>query len=148
MIKLNVGDKVLIDMPFAEMKSLVGTMLFATMLLGRAVLFITASDDMIADSPWYSLLNDIADLKYWGIAPLIASLVLFISMFSKSFIGQLGYALGNFLAFLVYVALSTTGAEQGINWYTAFDNIVFANYHMIMTMLGVYRVWTIKRTSS
>lgn len=148
MIKLNVGERVLIEMPFSEMKSLVGTMFFASMLLGRAVLFFTASDAMIADSPWYQLLDDIVDLSYWGIAPLFAAIILFVSMFSKSFAGQVGFAIGNLLAFSVYVVLTATGAEEGLNWYTAYTNIVFANYHMIMTVLGVYRIWTIKRMTT
>ncbi|MCU7556524.1 hypothetical protein [Macrococcus capreoli] len=148
MIKLNLGNKVLIDMPYAEMKSLVGTMFFASMLLGRAILFFTASDKMIADSPWYQCLNGIAELQYWGIAPLIAAITLFVSMFSKSFAGQVGFTAGNLLAFSVYVVLSATGADQGLNWYTAFTNIVFANYHMIMAALGVYRVWTIKSANT
>lgn len=148
MIKLNVGERVLFEMPFSEMKSLVGTMFFATMLLGRAILFFTANNAMIADSPWYQLLDDIVDLSYWGIAPLIAAVILFVSMFSKSFTGQVGFTIGNLLAFCVYVVLTATGAEQGLNWYTAFTNVVFANYHMIMTVLGVYRIWTIKRTTT
>lgn len=148
MIKLNVGERVLIEMPFSEMKSLVGTMFFATMLLGRAILFFTANTAMIAESPWYQLLDSIADLKYWGIAPLVASTVLFVSMFSKSFAGQIGFTIGNLLAFSVYVVLTATGAEQGLNWYTAYTNVVFANYHMIMTVLGVYRIWTIKRMNT
>lgn len=148
MIKLNVGERVLIEMPFSEMKSLVGTMFFATMLLGRAIFFFTANTAMIADSPWYQLLDSIADLKYWGIAPLVASTILFVSMFSKSFAGQIGFTIGNLLAFSVYVVLTATGAEQGLNWYTAYTNVVFANYHMIMTVLGVYRIWTIKRMNT
>lgn len=148
MIKLNVGERVLIEMPFSEMKSLVGTMFFASMLLGRAIFFFTANDDMIADSPWYQLLDDIVDLSYWGIAPLFAAIILFVSMFSKSFAGQIGFAIGNLLAFSVYVVLTATGAEEGLNWYTAYTNIVFANYHMIMTVLGVYRIWTIKRLTT
>lgn len=144
-LKEFISEHASVNVSYIEIKAILFKLYLALVLFGRGLLFVLASEEEVEASTWYQALAELADLRVWGLAPFIASFFIFFSMFTKSYKGYVSFVIGNSIAFLVYMAFSLTGVENGLNWFTPYMNILNAGFHLVLTMLGVHRLWMIKR---
>lgn len=130
-----------INLSYIEIKAVLFKLYLSLVLFGRGVLFVLATEQDVKVSTWYQALEQIANLRAWGLLPFAASFFIFFSMFTKSYKGYVAFAIGNGIAFLIYLVFSFTGVEHGINWYTPYMNLLNTGIHLILTLLGVHRAW-------
>ena len=120
---------------------LIVVMFLVVHTFGRGINFIGITDTEITDSQFYTGINFLINTQTLGVMLIIASALLFASLFSENRLSVLMFTVGNLFAFVFYITLSLSGVEFAIRWWTGYQNLVFANTHLFLVVWGCLSLW-------
>ena len=116
-------------------------LLLGATVLGRGVMWFTAQELVLRDSPLYAALHTVMPIWVWGLIAIVTGLILLLSVFHVTSMGiSLRYSyyscIGGLSSSLFYFFMVVASLNNNINWLTPYNFLILTVWTGVVGFIG------------